>query len=51
MVGDKTANIVTKVSRSSSQNTSETVESKIKIPKEIYKFPEKRQKIIDIRLM
>ena len=45
----KTANIITKVSKNSQQNNSETVtnENDKEIPKEIYILPEERQKIID----
>ena len=38
---------ITKLCKNSSQSTSETVESKTKIPRERYISPEKRQKIID----
>ena len=54
MLGNKTAHKITKISRSSPQSSSETVESEIKntvfhreIPKERYISPEKRQPIIN----
>ena len=54
MLGNKIVHKITKASRSSPQNSSETVESEIKntgfhreIPKERYIPPEKRQPIIN----
>ena len=57
MIGNKIANAVaksydgriTKVSKTSQQNNSETIKNKHdkEIPKEIYVSPEKGQKIID----
>ena len=49
MVGNKIANKITKISKTSQQNNSETVtnENDKEIPKERYKSPEERQKIID----
>ena len=49
LIGYKIANEVTKVSKHSQQNTSETVtnEHDKKIPKERYVYPEERQEIID----
>ena len=49
LICNKTANRITKVSRSSPQNNSEafTNEHDKEIPKERYRTPEKRQKIID----
>ena len=59
MIGNKIADKITKVSRTSPQNTPETVESETEkigfdreIPKQRYISPEKRQKPIDdLRLM
>ena len=58
LIGNKIADKITKVSRGSPQNTSETVESEIEntwfsreIPKESYISLEKRQQIVnDLRL-
>ena len=49
LIGYKIANKVTKVSKNSQQNTSETVtnEHDKKIPKERYVSPEESQEIID----
>ena len=49
MIGNKIANRITKVSKNSQQNNSETVtnENDKEIPKERYISPEKRQEIID----
>ena len=51
MIGNKIPDQITKVSRNSQQNNSETVTNKNdkEVPKEIYIniSPEKRQKIID----
>ena len=54
LIGNKTADKITKLSRGSPQNNSETVESETEkialdreIPKERYTSPEKRQRIID----
>ena len=49
MIANKSANEITKVSRSSPQNNSETItnEHDKEIPKERYISPEERQKIID----
>ena len=49
MIGNKIANRITKVSKNSQQNNSETVtnENDKEIPKERYISPEERQKIID----
>ena len=49
MIGNKIANKITKVSKNSQQNLSETVENEHdkEIPKERYKSPKVRQKIID----
>ena len=44
MIGNKTAD---KITKRSSQNTSETVERKAGILKERYMSPEERQQIID----
>ena len=59
LFGNKTADEITKVWKSSPQNNSETVESEIEntgfdkeTPKERYTSPEKRQQIIhDLRLI
>ena len=49
MIGNKIANRITIVSKSSQQNNSKTVtnEHDKEIPKESYISPEKRQRIID----
>ena len=49
MIGNKIADRITKVSKSSQQNNSETVshEHDKEIPKERYISPDKRQEIID----
>ena len=54
LIGNKIADKRTKISRSSPQNSSETVESKTEnigfdreIPKEIIVSPEEKQKIVD----
>ena len=54
MIGNKIADKITKVSRSSLQDSLETIKSETKnigicrvIPKERYISPKKRQKIID----
>ena len=49
MIGNKMANIVTKVFKNSQQKNSEVVTNKHDkdIPKERYISPEERQKIID----
>ena len=49
MIGNKIANRITKVSKNSQQNDSETVtkEHDKEIPKEKYVSPEERQEIID----
>ena len=49
MFGDKITNGITKVSKNSPQNNSETVtnEQDKEIPKERYISPEERQQIID----
>ena len=49
LIGNKIANRVTKISRSSPQNNSETItnEDDKEIPKEIYTSPEEIKKIID----
>ena len=54
LIGNKIADKITKLSRGSPQNNSETVESETEkiefdreIPKERYTSPEKRQRIID----
>ena len=46
LIVNKIANEISKVSRNSPQNNSETVEIETEIPKERYVSPEKRQKII-----
>ena len=50
LVGNKIAIRITKISRSSPQNNSETItnEHEKEIPKAKYRSPEERQKIIDI---
>ena len=47
MIGNKTANQVTQISKTSQQNSSDTVRNKHdkEIPKERYKCPEEIQKI------
>ena len=49
MIGNKVANRITKVSKNSQKNNSDTVtnENDKEIPKERYISPEKRQEIID----
>ena len=49
LIGNKIANKITKVPRSSLQNNSETITNKHdkEIPKERYISPEERKKIID----
>ena len=49
MIANKTADRITKVSKDSQQNSSETVtnEHDKEIPKERYLSPKKRQEIID----
>ena len=49
LIGNKIATKITKVSKNSQQNNSETVtnEHDIEIPKERYISPEERQEIID----
>ena len=49
MIGDKVADRITKFSKNSQQNNSETAikEHDKEIPKERYISPEQRQKIID----
>ena len=49
LIGNKTANRIAKVSRSPPQNKSKTItiEHDEEIPKERYRTPEERQKIID----
>ena len=49
MIGNKAANRITKVSKNSQKNNSDTVtnENDKEIPKERYISPEKRQEIID----
>ena len=46
MIGNKIVNKITKALQKLVQNTSETIKSKRKIPKERYSSPDKRQKII-----
>ena len=49
MIGNKNANKITKVSKNSQQNDSETIttDRNKEIPKERYISPEERQEIID----
>ena len=47
MIGNKIANKIPKVSRNSTWNISETVESETEISKERYISPEKGKKIVD----
>ena len=49
LIGNKIANKITNVSRSSPQNNSVTITNKYDkgIPKERYVSPEERQKVID----
>ena len=47
MVGNKSADRITKVSKKSSWNNSETNENYKEIPQEKYVSPEERQKIIE----
>ena len=54
LIGNKIANKITNVSRSSPQNNSVTIKNKHDkgIPKERYVSPEERQKVIhDLRLI
>ena len=47
MIGNKIASKIPKVSRNSTRNISETVESETEISKERYISPEKGKKIVD----
>ena len=47
LIGNKITNKITKFSKKSPQNTSETVKRETEIPRERYISPEERQKVIN----